>query len=74
MNIRVKAALLTAGMLAASTIIFLAIGLIINGLTSDQVIMLVGIGFIGFAIYMLYSITLNRLEYEDKLKEIRNQK
>ena len=53
MNIRVKAALLTAGMLAASTIIFLAIGVIVNGLTSDQVIMLVGLGFVGFCIYML---------------------
>lgn len=74
MNIRVKAALLTAGMLAASTIIFLAIGVIVNGLTSDQVIMLVGLGFVGFCIYMLYGITLNRLEYQEKLKEIRDQK
>ncbi len=74
MNIRVKAALLTAGMLAASTIIFLSIAVIVNNLTSDQLIMLVGIGFIGFCVYILYSITLSRLEFDAKIKEIRDQK
>ncbi len=74
MNIRVKAALLTAGMLAASTIIFLAIGVIVNSLTGDQLMTLVGIAFIVFFVYILYGITLSRLEFDAKIKEIRDQK
>ena len=74
MNIRVKAALLTLGMLASTAIIFFAIGQIISALTSDQIQMMFGAGFIGFFVYCLYSITLNRLEYEARIKEIRDQK
>ena len=74
MNIRVKAALLTLGMLASSAIIFLAIGQIFSDLTTDQIQLVFGVGFIGFIVYCLYSITLNRLEYEARIKEIRDQK
>ena len=74
MNIRVRAALHTAGFLAAGIISVLAIHQLISVMTADQVQMVFGVVFIGFVVYCLYSITLNRLEYEQKLKEIRDQK
>ena len=70
MNIRVKAGLVTAGLLAASLCGVLLIQLVVNFLTPEQFMMLLGLGFVAFFINVLYGITLNRLEYEQKLKEI----
>ena len=70
MNIRVKAALLTAGSLAAGIIIVLAVHQLTQSLTTDQVMIIFGAGMTGFLVYLLYSIVLNRLEYEQKLAEI----
>lgn len=74
MNIRVKAALLTAGIVAGGVIIFLAIGQILNGLTSEQIASIIMVGSVGVCVYMLYCITLDRLEYEARIKEIRDQR
>jgi hypothetical protein len=70
MNIRVKAGLITAGMLAVSTGGMLAVELIVHVLTANQIMMLAGAGLVGVLIYILYGINLNRLEYEQKIKEI----
>lgn len=74
MNIRVKAALMTAGILAGTGVIFLAIGQILSVLTAEQIQMVFGIAFVGLAIYMLYAIMLNRLEYEACMKKIQDQR
>jgi hypothetical protein len=70
MNIRVKAGLITAGMLAVSTGGILVLELIVHVLTANQIMMLAGAGLVGVLIYILYGINLNRLEYEQKIKEI----
>ena len=74
MNIRVRAALHTAGFLAASFIVVFAVRYVLDNLTADQVLFLFGAGAVVILIGMLYSITLNRLEYEARIEEIRNQK
>lgn len=74
MNIRIKAALMTVGYLAAGIITVSAIHVLLSVLTADQLYAVAGAAFIGFFVYVLYGITLSRLEYEAKLKEICEQK
>ena len=74
MNIRLKAALHTAGFLAITFISVFLVRFVIDTLTSDQIVYLFGAGGFVFLVGMLYSITLNRLEYEARIEEIRNQK
>jgi hypothetical protein len=74
MNIRVKAALYTAGLLSSGIIIVLAVNRLIEVLTAEQIGTAIMAGLIGFSIYCLYSITLNRLEYEARIKEIQDKK
>lgn len=74
MNIRVKAALHTAVLLAGTLVAVIGVHQLVNVLTPDQVMIVFGFVFIGFMVYCLYGITLNRLECEAKLKEIRDQK
>ena len=70
MDIRVRAALYTVGYLASAIISVLAVHQLVAVLTVDQIQMVFGGAFLGFMCYCLYSITLNRLEYEAKIKEI----
>jgi hypothetical protein len=74
MNIRVKAGLVTVGLMSTCLISILGIQAIVNFLTAEQLIMLITFSLIGVFVYVLYGITLNRLEYEQTLKEITDKK
>lgn len=72
-KLRLKALLQTMGLLGASAMIVVAVTFIINYVPAAALINIIGISFISFMIYLLYSITLSRLEYEEKAKEIDNK-
>jgi hypothetical protein len=74
MNIRIKAALLTAGILASCIASVSALAFIVSSLSTQTIIYIIGAGFFVFMIYVFYGIALNRLEYEQRLKEIIEKK
>lgn len=74
MNIRLKAALITAGMIACSFVSVLAVYTLINTLSPENLVTLAGVAFIGIFVYIVYGINLSRLKFEERIKEIRSQK
>lgn len=70
MSLKLKAALVTFGLLCAA-IAFSAIGAFILANVSAAVIADAFIcAFFGWCVYLLYGITLNRLEYQETLKNL----
>ena len=70
MNLKLKAALQTAGILVVTTTIAVGIQLLFTTLTAKELTNLLAIGSITFLIYCMYQIVLSRLEYEQKVEEI----
>jgi len=73
MNIKLRAALQTAGVLAVICTVSVVIQLLLTGLTADEISKILSVGSITLLVYCMYQLVLSRLEYTQKLEEI-NQK
>jgi hypothetical protein len=73
MNIKIKAALQTAGVLAVICAVSVGLQLLLAGLTADDISKILSIGSIALLVYCMYQLVLSRLEYTQKLDDI-NQK
>ena len=73
MNLKLKAALQTAGVLAVITSVSIGVQLLLTGLTADEISKILSVGSITLLVYCMYQLVLSRLEYTQKLEEI-NQK
>ena len=73
MNLKLKAALQTAGILAVICTVSVGLQLLLAGLTADEITKILSVGSIAFLVYCIYQLVLSRLEYTQKLEEI-NQK
>ena len=70
MKQKLKAVGMVASMVALATSTVLLIRLVLTNISTDTVPYIVGAGFLGIALYTLYSIFLAQIKYEDKIKEI----
>ena len=73
MNIKIKAALQTAGVLAVICGVSVGLQLLLAGLTADEISKIISVGSIALLVYCMYQLVLTRLEYNQKLDDI-NQK
>jgi hypothetical protein len=67
---RLRAAGIVAGMLAVSTTIIVAIKLAITYITAESAPYVAGGLALVIMLYLLYTIALSQVQYEDKIKEI----
>jgi putative flippase GtrA len=70
MNLKLKAALQTAGVLAVTSTMVVGVQLLLTSLTPKEITNLLAIGSITFLVYCMYQVILSRLEYEQKVDEI----
>ena len=70
MNIKIKAALQTAGILAVICTVSIGVRLLLAGLTADEISKILSVGSITFLVYAMYLVVLSRLEYTQKVDEI----
>ena len=70
MNLKFKAALQTAGILAVICTVSVGVQLLLAGLTADEISKILSVGSITFLIYAIYLVVLSRLEYTQKVDEI----
>jgi threonine/homoserine/homoserine lactone efflux protein len=70
MNLKLKAALQTAGVLVVTSTIAVGIQLLFTTLTAKELTNILAVGSITFLIYCMYQVVLSRLEYEQKVEEI----
>lgn len=71
LSLKQKALLVTLGILGCSFIGVGAIVFILETVSAEVIGKTFVLGFIGWMIYLLYSITLSRLEYEETLKKLK---
>jgi threonine/homoserine/homoserine lactone efflux protein len=67
---RLRAVAMTAGMLAVSMLIMLVLKLAFTYLTVETAPYAAAVVVLSGAVYLLYSIALAQVQYEDKIKEI----
>lgn len=67
---RLRAAAIVAGMLAVSVSVMLALKLAFTYITVETAPYAAAVVVLSGAVYLLYSIALAQVRYEDKLKEI----
>jgi len=70
MNLKLKAALQTAGVLAVICTVSIGVQLLLAGLTADEISKILSVGSITLLVYCMYQLVLSRLEYTQKLEEI----
>ena len=70
MNLKLKAALQTAGILAVICTVSVGVQLLLTGLTADDISNILSIGSIALLVYCMYQLVLSRLEYTQKVDEI----
>jgi threonine/homoserine/homoserine lactone efflux protein len=70
MNLKLKAALQTAGILAVTSTMVIGVQLLVTTLTAKELTTLLAVGGITFLVYCMYQVVLSRLEYEQKVDEI----
>jgi len=70
MNIKLKAALQTAGILAVITSISIGVQLLVAVLTAQELSTVLAVISITFLIFGMYQMVLGRLEYNQKVEEI----
>ena len=73
MNIKIKAALQTAGILAVICTLSIGLQLLLAGLTADEISKILSVGSIALLVYCMYQLVLNRLECSQKVDEIANK-
>jgi NhaP-type Na+/H+ or K+/H+ antiporter len=69
LSLKQKAVLITTGMVAGAIIGVHLIRFIFQNVSIEVLINAAGMGICGFFLYMLYQITLSRLEYNEMTKE-----
>jgi hypothetical protein len=74
MNLKLKAALQTAGVLAVICTVSVGVQLLLTGLTADEISKILSVGSITLLVYCMYQLVLSRLEYTQKLEEIVQKK
>jgi hypothetical protein len=70
MNLKLKAALQTVGILAVTSTMVIGVQLLVTTLTAKELTTLLAVGSITFLVYCMYQVVLSRLEYEQKVDEI----
>jgi putative flippase GtrA len=70
MNLKLKAALQTAGVLAVICTVSVGVQLLLTGLTADEISKILSVGSITLLVYCMYQLVLTRLEYTQKVEEI----
>jgi hypothetical protein len=70
MNLKLKAALQTAGILAVICTVSVGLQLLLTGLTADEISKILSVGSITLLVYCMYQLVLTRLEYTQKVEEI----
>lgn len=70
MSNKVKAGLITAGMLTVSALALGLIQLVVSYLTTEQILNVFVVGIASFMIWCIYQITLSRLDYEERLQKL----
>jgi len=70
MNIKIKAVLQTAGILAVICTLSIGLQLLLAGLTADEISKILSVGSITLLVYCMYQLVLSRLEYTQKVDEI----
>ena len=70
MNLKVKAGLITVGMLGIAVSTILAIRLALTYISAEHLPIIGMVCFLSFMLYLMYSITLDRLEHDAKIKEL----
>ena len=70
MNLKLKAALQTAGVLAVICTVSVGVQLLLTGLTADDISNILSVGSIALLVYCMYQLVLSRLEYTQKVDEI----
>jgi len=70
MNLKLKAALQTVGILAVICTVSVGVQLLLAGLTADDISNILSVGSITLLVYCMYQLVLSRLEYTQKLEEI----
>ena len=70
MNLKLKAALQTAGVLAVICTVSVGVQLLLTGLTADDISKILSVGSITLLVYCMYQLVLTRLEYTQKVDEI----
>ena len=70
MNIKQRAALQTLGIFSVIVGASVAVTLILENFTAQQITMGFAVASIALLIYSMYGVVLSRLEYADTLKEI----
>ena len=70
MNLKLKAALQTAGVLAVICTVSVGVQLLLTGLTADEISKILSVGSITLLVYCMYQLVLSRLKYDQKVDEI----
>ena len=70
MNLKLKAALQTVGVLAVICTVSVGVQLLLAGLTADEISKILSVGSITLLVYCMYQLVLSRLEYTQKVDEI----
>ena len=70
MNLKLKAALQTAGVLAVICTVSVGVQLLLTGLTADEISKILSVGSITLLVYCMYQLVLSRLEYTQKVDKI----
>jgi len=70
MNLKTRAMLHTAGIIAGCSALALTLTHLIKLITPQQGAWILLAGFVGFFIYIVYSVNLSRLEHQEQLKKM----
>ena len=70
LSIKQRALLITLGILGCAIAGSLAVAFIFANVSAAVIGDVVGAALIGWFVYLLYAITLNRLEYQETLKKL----
>ena len=69
LSLKQKALLQTFGLFALAIVASSVVAFILSNVSTTVLLNAIGIGFFAWFGYMFYSLTLSRLEHEEKLKE-----
>lgn len=70
MNLKLKAALQTTGIVAVICAVSVGLQLLLAGLTADEISKILSVGSITLLVYCMYQLVLTRLEYQEKVDKI----
>ncbi len=71
MSLKQKALLITLGLFALAAVAGYTVGFILANVSTQTIINALAIGFFVFFGWVLYGVTLSRLEYQESLKELK---